>query len=65
MWTRKYKPISLKEYVNQKEAVEKFLKWIKNWRQGKALLFHGQPGTGKTCLVETFATENDSLDFAN
>jgi len=60
MWIIKYKPRSLKEFVNQKEAVQKFLNWIKDWKPGsKALLFYGPPGTGKTCLVEAFAYEND------
>lgn len=59
MWVSKYKPKNLSEYVGQKESVELFLKWIKNWKQGKSLLFHGRPGTGKTCLIETFAKENN------
>lgn len=49
----------MNEYVGQKEAVDTFLKWIKNWKQGKSLLFHGPPGTGKTCLIETFSKENN------
>lgn len=59
MWVVKYKPKNLSEYVGQKEAVETFLRWIKNWKQGKSLLFHGPPGTGKTCLIETFTKENN------
>lgn len=62
MWSNKYKPKNLNEYVGQKEAVEKFLSWIKNWKRGRSLLFYGPPGTGKTCLVETFAKENN-YDF--
>ncbi len=59
MWVNKYKPQKLEEYVGQKEAVETFLKWIKNWKQGKALLFHGPPGSGKTSLIEAFTNENN------
>lgn len=62
MWTAKYRPKSLREFVNQKEALEAFLEWIKKWKQGKGLLFHGPPGTGKTCLVEAYAKENN-LEF--
>ncbi len=62
VWTVKYKPKNLKEFVNQQEAVDTFLKWIKTWKQGKALLFHGPPGTGKTSLVEAYAKENN-LEF--
>lgn len=59
MWVNEYKPKSLSEYIGQKESVETFLNWIKNWRQGKSLLFQGPPGTGKTCLIEAFAKENN------
>ncbi len=59
MWVNKYKPKSLNEYVGQKESVETFLEWIRNWKQGRSLLFHGSPGTGKTCLIETFSKENN------
>ncbi len=62
-WTIKYKPRKLKEIVNQKIAVEVFLKWVKGWKPGdKALLFHGAPGTGKTALIEAYANEN-CLEF--
>jgi replication factor C large subunit len=58
MWTDKYKPKSLKEFVNQREAIDIFLKWIRTWKPGKALLFYGPPGTGKTSLLEVYAREN-------
>jgi replication factor C large subunit len=58
-WTIKYKPKSLKEFVNQKYAVDIFLRWIKSWKQGKALLFYGPPGTGKTSLLQAYANENN------
>jgi len=57
-WPIKYKPKNLKEFVNQREALEKFLTWIKKWKPGnKALLFYGMPGVGKTALVHAFANE--------
>lgn len=62
-FTVKYKPKNLKEFVNQKEAVEIFLKWIKRWKPGnKSLLFYGMPGTGKTALIHAFASEKN-LEF--
>ncbi|MCS7105997.1 MAG: replication factor C large subunit [Candidatus Aenigmarchaeota archaeon] len=63
MWCEKYRPKTLKEFVNQKEALEKFLNWIKNWKPGsKAMLFYGPPGTGKTALVQAYAQEKN-LEF--
>jgi len=62
-WPQKYAPKNLKEFVNQKEALEIFLKWIKTWKPGKkALMFYGPPGTGKTALIEAYAKEKN-LDF--
>jgi replication factor C large subunit len=59
-FTVKYMPKNLKEFVNQKEAVDIFLKWIKRWKPGsKSLLFYGMPGTGKTALVHAWASENN------
>jgi len=58
--TEKYKPNNLEEFVDQKEALEKFLDWIKKWKPGsKALLFYGPPGTGKTCLLHAFSKEKN------
>ncbi|MEM5834498.1 MAG: replication factor C large subunit [Candidatus Aenigmatarchaeota archaeon] len=63
MWSEKYRPKSLKEFVNQREALEKFLTWIKNWKPGsKAMLFYGPPGTGKTALIQAYAQEKN-LEF--
>ncbi len=61
-WTQKYKPKNLKEFINQKEALDIFLKWIKEWKQGKALIFYGPSGTGKTALIQAYAQEKN-LEF--
>lgn len=61
-WTLKYAPKNLKEFVNQQKALTVFLRWIKNWKSGKALLFYGPPGTGKTALLQAYANEKN-LDF--
>jgi len=58
MWIRKYAPTSLKEFVNQKDGVAKFLRWYANWKKNrKPCLIYGPPGTGKTCFVYAFAGE--------
>ena len=63
LWVRKYAPKNLKEFVNQKKALEIFLKWIKEWKPGKkALLFYGMQGVGKTALIQAYAKEKN-LDF--
>jgi replication factor C large subunit len=62
-FAERYRPKNLKEFIDQKEALEKFLKWIKRWKpDSKPLLFYGQPGVGKTALIEAYAGEN-KLEF--
>ena len=60
MWTQKYNPKNLNEFIGQKEAVKIFTDWIKKRPKGKALLFHGPPGIGKSVLLEAYAAESDS-----
>ncbi len=60
LWTEKYKPRKLNEFIDQKKALEKFKVWLKKYIKGetrKAALLYGPSGTGKTTLVEVIANE--------
>lgn len=52
-WVEKYRPKSLEEYVGNGEAVQRLIRWVKNWspRGKKAALLYGPPGVGKTTIA--------------
>jgi replication factor C large subunit len=58
-WAVKHKPRSLAEIVGNKEAIEKFVDWVKSWEKSvpkkKATFIYGPPGIGKTITVEALA----------
>jgi replication factor C large subunit len=60
-WTVKHKPKSLAEVVGNKEAIQKFVDWIKSWEKGvpkkRAAFLYGPPGIGKTVTVEALAND--------
>ena len=60
MLTEKYKPKTLGEIIGQNKTVEMLKEWYEKWKPGnKCLFLHGQPGIGKTCIIETFASDNN------
>ena len=56
-WTEKHKPKSLQSMAGQGKAASEILQWLKNWKKCQALMISGQPGVGKTLLVELAAKE--------
>ncbi len=59
LWTEKHKPKRIEEIVGQKKAAFEALDFMNNWRPGRALMFHGPAGVGKTLVAEVAAGERD------
>jgi replication factor C large subunit len=61
-WVVKYRPKKVSDVVDQDQAKQLFIPWLKKWLSGgtpdkKAALFYGPAGVGKTSLVEAAARE--------
>lgn len=60
-WTDKYKPKTLSEVVDNREAKEKIIAWVREWDvripKKRALFIYGPPGVGKTVSIETLASD--------
>ena len=63
LWTEKYRPSTIEDYVFRDEAQQR---QIKNWVAEGALphlLFSGAPGTGKTTLAKVLLAELGVMDL--
>lgn len=64
MFTTKYKPNTIQEFIGNKETVLSFIRWILNWdaknTSSKCALISGKNGIGKTLLVDLLFQK---LDF--
>jgi replication factor C large subunit len=60
-WTVKHKPKSISEVVGNREAIKKFVSWVKSWEKGvpkkRAAFLYGPPGIGKTVTVEALSND--------
>lgn len=60
-WTEKYRPRSLSQIVGNENAVRTIRRWGESWRVGKprhkAIVFRGEPGTGKTSAALALASD--------
>ncbi len=75
LWTEKFNPKNLEEFIGNTDLVQKALVWSKEWNSGKIqkpLLFFGQTGSGKTTLAYLLAKINswsvfelNASDFRN
>jgi len=54
---KKYKPKKTSEVIGQAEALSKILRWLGNWKKGRALIITGPTGVGKTATVHALAAE--------
>ncbi len=63
-WTEKYRPKNFIEIEGQSQAVFLLKNFLKKFGSGnKAVIIHGPPGTGKTCLAYAAANENKAELF--
>ena len=56
MFTTKYRPNKLADFVGNEQQIKPFIKWLLTWKpslkKGKCALVYGQNGLGKSLLVD-------------
>jgi Holliday junction resolvasome RuvABC ATP-dependent DNA helicase subunit len=55
MYTSKYRPNKIEDFIGNKEVIQPFIKWLLEWdvnnKKNKCLLISGLCGIGKSLLV--------------
>ena len=63
MYTSKYRPKKIEDFVGNKEVIKPFIKWLLEWdendKKNKCALISGLCGIGKTLLVELILKKHD------
>lgn len=63
MYTVKYRPNKLEDFVGNKQLVQPFIRWLLEWdpqdKKCKCALVSGVNGVGKSLLVELLLTKHD------
>jgi replication-associated recombination protein RarA len=63
MYTIKYRPSKLDNFIGNKKIIQPFIKWLLEWdssnKKTKCALVSGLNGIGKSLLVELILTKYD------
>lgn len=57
LWTEKHKPGDKKGIVGQNKPLRETEEFLGSWKKGKALMYFGPAGVGKTLMAEAIAKE--------
>ena len=63
MYTTKYRPTNLSEFIGNKGVIQPFIRWLLEWdannKKTKCALVSGVNGIGKSLLVELILKKHD------
>jgi replication-associated recombination protein RarA len=63
MYTSKYRPNKLEDFVGNKNVIQPFIRWLLEWdpnnKKTKCALVYGVNGVGKSLLVELILKKHD------
>ena len=67
MFTVKYRPTKLDDFIGNKKIIQPFINWLLNWdpknKKIRCALVSGLNGVGKSLLVELILNTNDFRKF--